>query len=94
MECDPSASKDVVNVAFPLISVPGPKGVAPSFRVTEPVGVPLPGATTTTVAVNVTVWPKCDGFGEEVSVVVVAALCTVCDRAAGEVLVRKSTSPL
>jgi hypothetical protein len=86
MECDPGASKDVVNIAFPLASVPVPKTTAPSFKVTVPVGVPLPGATTATVAVNVTVWPKCDGFGEEVSVVVVAALLTVWVRA-GETLV-------
>jgi hypothetical protein len=86
MECDPRASKDVLNVAFPPISGLEPKEVAPSFKVTVPVGVPLPGATTATVAVNVTAWPKCDGFGEEVSVVVVADLLTVCVKA-GETLV-------
>ena len=41
--------------------------VAPSKKVTPPVGVPLEAVT---VAVNVTGWPKTDGFGEEVTVVV------------------------
>src|SRR5205823_2240067 len=39
-------------------------------------GVPAPGATILTVAVKVTAWPPTEGLGEEVSVVVVAALLT------------------
>jgi hypothetical protein len=78
MACDPCASNDVVNVAFPLTSADVPKDVAPSFSVTEPVGVPPPGATATTVTLNVTVWPNVDGFGEDVIVVELAALLTVC----------------
>jgi len=39
-----------------------------------------------TAAVKVTDWPKTEGFAEEVTVVVVSALLTVCDRFA-EVLV-------
>jgi hypothetical protein len=31
--------------------------VEPAMKVTLPVGVPLPGATALTVAVNVTDWP-------------------------------------
>ncbi len=42
-----------------------------------PVGVPAPGATAATVAVNVTCSPMTDGFGEAVTIVVVLALLTV-----------------
>ncbi len=34
----------------------------PSLKVTVPLGVPAPGATAATVAVNVTRWPKTDGL--------------------------------
>nr|WP_248782316.1 hypothetical protein [Streptomyces lydicus] len=46
-------------------------------KVTVPVGVPAPGATGVTVAVNVTDSPTTDGSGEEVTVVVVDAEVTV-----------------
>jgi hypothetical protein len=51
--------------------VPEPMVVVPSLKFTVPPGVPAPGATTATVAVNVTDWPKTDGFTLETSVVVV-----------------------
>jgi hypothetical protein len=86
MECDPWDSVDLVSVAFPLASDTVCNAVAPSFSVTEPVGVPLPGATVATVTLNVTVWPNVDGFGEDINVVAVAALFTVCVTTA-EVLV-------
>ena len=35
----------------------------PSFTVTAPVGVPLPGALAVTVNVKLTAWPTADGFG-------------------------------
>ena len=54
--------------------------VAPSLNAILPVGVPAPGAATFTVAVNVTVLPRIDGFADELSTVVVAAGFTVCDR--------------
>ena len=41
-----------------------PSVVAPSLKVTVPVGVPAPGACDT-VAVKVTDWPKADGLAEE-----------------------------
>nr|WP_234326710.1 hypothetical protein [Streptomyces sp. NRRL S-337] len=44
---------------------------------TVPVGVPPPGATGATWAVRVTVWPKSEGSGDEVTVVVVEACTTV-----------------
>jgi hypothetical protein len=55
--------------------------VAPSRKLTAPVGVPAPGATTVTVAVNVTLWPKTDGLADEARVVVVFALLTTCETA-------------
>ena len=53
------------------------RGVAPSLKVTVPLGVPEPGAAALTVAVKVTDWPKTDGLVEEVSVVVELAGLTV-----------------
>ena len=53
-----------------------PSTVAPLVNVIVPDGLPAPGASTATVAVNVTGWPKTDGEPEVVSVVVVAALFT------------------
>jgi len=67
----------VVKVAVPPDRVPVPKIVAPSRNVTVPDGLPAPGATTVTVAVKVTLWPKVDGFADEATVVVVFALLTV-----------------
>ena len=74
----PTASAEVVNVAMPPLSVPVPIGLPPSRNVTVPTGVPDPGATAETVAVNVTDWPKTDGFADEVTVVAVFALLTTC----------------
>jgi hypothetical protein len=67
-------SADVVKVAWVPDNVPVPMAVPPSRKVTVPVGVP---PVDVTVAVNVTDWPITDGFGEEVTVVVVSALFTV-----------------
>jgi hypothetical protein len=54
-----------------------PSVVAPSKNVTVPVGVPVAGGLTVTVAVKVTDWPNTDGFVDEASVVVVPAPPTV-----------------
>ena len=86
IECAPWVSEDVETVAFPLASAAVPTMVAPFFNVTVPVGVPLPGATVTTVIVKVTDLPSVDGFNEEVNVAELAALLTVCV-STGEVLV-------
>ncbi len=62
----PAARVDVVNEACPLTSVIGPAStVAPSLNVTFPSVTNVPLAAVT-VAVNVTLWPGCDGFNEEV----------------------------
>jgi hypothetical protein len=62
--------------------VPFPTGAEhvalPSLTCTVPVGVPLPGATTTTDQLTAYCWNTNDGLGElEVIVVVVAAGFTV-----------------
>jgi len=54
MECAPTLSVELVRVATPPDSVPVPKVVEPSRKVTVPVRVPDPGATAFTVAVRVT----------------------------------------
>jgi hypothetical protein len=78
MECEPVLRPDVVKVAEPLpFSVPVPRSIVPSLKVTVPVGAPAPGATTFTVAVKVTDWPVIDGFRDEATLVVVLALFTV-----------------
>src|SRR5262249_37320378 len=71
-------------VATPLPSrVPVPRTLAPSLNVTVPVGVPAPGATAVTVAVNVTAWPNTEGAAVDVSVVAALALLRVGEVAAG-----------
>src|SRR5512140_3112630 len=67
--CDPMSGVSVENVATPPTSVAVPSTVAPSLRVTTPVGL---GNDEVTVAVNTTGCPSVDGLGDAVSVVVVA----------------------
>ena len=75
IECDPDARDAVAKVAVPLVdSGLVPSDVVPSMNVTLPVGVPVPGGFTVTVAMKVTVWPEQLGFGEEVIVVVVPTI--------------------
>ena len=50
-----------------------PNDVEPSRNVTVPVGIPEPGASAVIVAVNVTDWPKTDGFADEATTDVVAS---------------------
>ena len=66
--------------------------MAPSLNVTEPVGVPVPGAETLTVAVKVTDCPKTDGFALDTTAVVVASRFTTCDTTE-DVLVASLASP-
>jgi len=63
------------------------------MNVAVPVGVPLPGETGLTVAVNVTAWPATEGLAEETTLVVVLDCFTVCVKV-DEVLVVKFVSPL
>src|SRR5712691_11100062 len=73
----PTDREEVAKVAAPPLSVPVPRVVKPSLKVTVPLGVPAPGATGLTVAVKITDWPNTEGLAEEVTVVVVSALLTV-----------------
>jgi hypothetical protein len=64
-----------------LLSVPWPRLVPPSEKITTPLGLAkavLPGPFTCTVAVNVTTCPVTELVGEAVTVVLVAALFTDC----------------
>ncbi len=54
---DPTDTAVALKLALPPESVPVPRAVEPSRKVTDPVGVPLPGAAAATVAVKVTACP-------------------------------------
>src|SRR2546425_12642574 len=84
---------EVANVAVPLASVAVPRLFVPSRKVTVPVGVPAPGATAATVAVNVTGWPDTVGLAEAVTVLVVLAWLTVCVRAADVLVEQLGAAP-
>src|SRR5579884_421226 len=79
----PTARELVLKVAVvtpPLVeTVPVPTLVAPSLKVTVPLGLAaafVPGEVMLMVAVNVTDWPKTDGVSDVDTVVVVSAGCT------------------
>ena len=78
--------------AVPSLRVAEPSAVEPSENVTVPVGVPLPGATAVTVAVNVTDCVKTEGFTDDVTTTVLPSWLTTCERA-DEVLASKLESP-
>lgn len=68
---DPTVRTEVTYTAGPLEgSATLSDVVVPSKNVTVPVGVPLPGGVTVTVAVKVTESPKFDGLRVEVTAVV------------------------
>lgn len=77
IECDPAGNEDVARVAAPAERFAVPIGLLPSWNVTEPVGVPVPGATGPTVTVNVMDWPNLDGLTDVVTAVVVEIRWTV-----------------
>jgi hypothetical protein len=84
-------SEEVEIVATPpALTALEPIGVAPSRKVTLPVGVP-PGPET--LAVKVTDAPNVEGFGAAVTAVVVLAFWTSCENAE-EVEPLKFPSPL
>jgi hypothetical protein len=71
MECVPVVKEDVASVAvagFPL-SVPVPSDVTPSKNATVPLGTEVPGETSVTVAVKVTLSPGVEGFVLEIKLV-------------------------
>src|SRR5215813_482840 len=66
----PAASVEVLKEATPLLlRGTWAKTLLPCWKVTWPVGVPVPGGTAATVAVKVTDCPRADGLGVEASVV-------------------------
>jgi hypothetical protein len=81
MECrlPLTVSDDVEQVAWALTFRPTLLQivVVPSLKVTVPVGVPEPGATALTAAVNVTDWPNTEGLAEDTTAVLVLAAFTV-----------------
>lgn len=90
--CEAMVSELVVNVDKPPATVPVPSTVVPSLNVTEPEGVPAPGADTDTVAVKINVCPTTAGLADELTAIVVFALFTVCVKFE-EVLPFKFVSP-
>ena len=75
-------TNEVLRVAFPLLSVPVPRTVEPSWNVTEPVGAPVAGGVAVTAAVKITLWPETDGFWDDETAVVDEPRFTVCSNAA------------
>jgi hypothetical protein len=73
IECVPTASELIASVAIPLLIVPVPSVVAPSWNVTVPV------APDVTVAVRVTLAPNVDGLSEEARATVLDARFTTWD---------------
>jgi hypothetical protein len=85
----PIARVEIASVATPVaLVVPVPIVVLLSMNVT----VSPTAGTGATVAVNVTDCPSVEGFADDVSVVVVFAIFTVCDTPV-ETLVVKFVSP-
>lgn len=64
MLCTPAAKADVWNVVLPLLSVPVPRLVAPSRKLTVAVGIPK---VADTVPVKVTACPTSTVVAEEVT---------------------------
>src|SRR5437773_10062231 len=94
MECDPTLSEDVAQLARPWLRVRLLQlvmAVPPSRKVTLPAGVPAPGLLAVTVAVKVTDCPDTDGLAEETDRMGVV-YCTV-GVSWGDVLTVKCASP-
>jgi hypothetical protein len=68
MVCVPTDKDDQIKGALPLDKTTALPMLIPStLNCTDPVGVPDPGGTALTVAVNVTACPETDGFTDEVT---------------------------
>ena len=73
----------MLNEAMPLLFTgTWARMFEPSWKVTMPEGVPEPPDADATVAVNVTVSPGAEGFGDELSAVVEAFAWTFCTKVA------------
>src|ERR1700690_127200 len=96
IECTPTVSAAVVQVATPATNVTAPhpaRAAAPLSNANLPVGVSEPGALAVTVAVKVTDWPNTGGFTVRVTTVLVGSAVTTCV-ITGEVLAALLASPL
>ena len=94
IECVPMLKVEILKTALPdEFKVMLDSDLIPSRNVTVPVGVPAPGATAVTVAVNDTVVPESAGFSDDTSAVELFALFTVWIKIA-DVLGAKLASPL
>ncbi len=93
MEWVPTASVELVKLAAPLFRLAVPSVVVPSVNVRNPAGVPTPGETALTATVNVTDWPKADGFCVEITAVLDLAWLIVSANPADGPLARKLISP-
>src|SRR4051812_25122902 len=83
MVCGPVESALVVNFATPVESIDAePRRLAPSTKLTTPVGAVLPGELFDTVAVKVTLSPCVEGLADDVSAVDVDAAVTDCESGA------------
>ena len=68
--------------------------VPSTLKVTEPDGVPAPGAWAVTAAVKLSCWPKTDGLTDDPTATVALALFTVWVAGAEVELPLKLTSPV
>ena len=89
----PADSGAETNVAVPS-GCNGSTAVPSPENVTVPVGVPVPGAFTVTVAVNVTDCPATDGLSDDDTVVVVEATGLTPSGTGPALLPSKFESPL
>src|SRR5437773_9956110 len=95
MECDPTLSEDVAQLARPWLRerlLQLVMAVPPSWKVTFPAGVPAPGLLAVTVAVNVTDCLDTDGLAEELAAVVVPG-CVGCVGLVGGLAWRLGVTP-
>ena len=88
MAWEPGAEK----VAVPPLRAAVPRAVAPSLKVTRPVGVPETSPVEATVAARLTPWPETEGLGLETRLRVVPPVLTVWTKA-GDASELKLASP-
>ena len=94
MECVPIVNAEVEKLTVPeVVTCMVASVIAPSLNEIFPVGVPAPGLSTESEAVNVTLCAKLTLTKDDVSATVVAAWLTVSGTAADE-LAAKVASPL
>src|SRR5262245_15098454 len=91
--CDPApGASGAVTDAVPTLSVAPPSAVAPSKKLTLPVGTPAPGGAPLSVTPIVTGWPSPDGLGSVVRANAGEALLTTC-AIGGDTLAARSGPP-